>query len=180
MADISTAQNAIDRKLHAVVLKSDPERLHTAIALAKSIEEDQVRAFQYEDNDGPKYVKASGIVRHVYFAREIGLLDGSLGITRPKSDIRALENFQSWLGDKVLSYLDSYGASLTEMSSATEVLFSSHPSRLPTLANMHQQLNTQMKIANMSVSLKILALLRPGAIRLLTRRLIVIPGTLEE
>jgi hypothetical protein len=180
MPAVSTAINAIDRKLHRVVLNSDPDQFKTFAALSRQIASDKSTEFSYQRFGKTEYSGAEAIEAYVSFAREVGLLDGELQAARPKKEIRALENFQSWLGDLIMQYLDAENASVEQIQRAMIDLVTGSPSRLPTQENIRAKLDGPPSPRNFKFALKITALLRGGVLSLASRRLVLKDGIVED
>jgi len=179
MAAINTTPNAIDRKLHRVVLETDPDQFKSFIALARQIATSKPQEFSYQRLGEVQYAGAGAIVTYVSFAHDIGLLDNDLKLTRPKREIRALENFQPWLGDLTLQYLEANNASLKQIEQAIQDLSQGSPCRLSTQENIIVKLDNPPSLRNFRFSLKILALLRSNAIGLASRRVVLMDGIVE-
>lgn len=180
MPAVSTAINAIDRKLHRVVLDSDPNQFESFAALSRQIASDKSTEFSYQRFGKTEYSGAEAIEAYVSFARELGLLDGNLETARPKKEIRALENFQSWLGDLTMQYLDAKNASVQQIQQAITELVHASPSRLPTQENIRAKLNGPPSPRNFKFALKITALLRSEVVSLASRRLVLMSGIVED
>lgn len=179
MAAISTAVNEIDRKLHRIVLDTDRE-LTTMMALARSLEEEKYDEFSYTRDEKTEYSSANTIHTYVSYARTIGLLNGNLEPTQPKSDVRSLENFQQWLSDTVVQFLSENNSSLPQIRDAMLAALGKIPRILPTLESVHARLTNPPPPLVFRFSLKIVTLLRPNALQLRSRRVILIAGILEE
>lgn len=175
MAAIKTNKNEIDRKLHRIILDSDPEKFNNMMVLANSIERKHYAEFSYIRADETEYASSSTIQKYISYARHIGLLDGNLKATQLKKDIRSLENFQAWLSDTVFQYLNDNHCSIPEIKKVVQNLLHTTPAILPTQENIHSKLKNPPTINIFLPSLKIVSLLRPNAIRLRTRRVILIP-----
>jgi hypothetical protein len=176
---VSTTPNAIDRKLHRVVLDADPEQFKSFAALARQISMNKPQEFSYQRFGKTEYAGADAIEAYVSFAHDIGLLDGDLKPARQKKEIRALENFQQWLGDLTLQYLESKNASLKQIEEIMENLMHSSPCRLSTQENIRAQIQNPPSSRNFRLCLKVVALLRSDAIRLASRRLVLVDGIVE-
>jgi hypothetical protein len=180
MPAVSTAVNAIDRKLHRVVLDSDPDQFKTFAALSRHMTSAKPTEFSYQRFGKTEYSGAESIEGYVSFARDIGLLDGNLQPARPKKEIRGLESFQIWLGDLTMQYLDAKNASVTQIEQAMVDLMQGTPSRLPTQENIRSKLDSPPSPRNFRFALKITALLRSGVVSLASRRLVLIDGIVED
>lgn len=180
MPAVSTVVNAIDRKLHRVVLESDPNQFKTFAALSRQIAVNKSAEFSYQRFGRTEHSGADAIEAYVSFAREVGLLDGNLELARPKKEIRALENFQSWLGDLTMQYLDAHNASVEQIRDAITELVHAAPSRLPTQENIRSKLAGAPSPRNFRFALKITALLRSGVVSLASRRLVLMDGTVGD
>ncbi len=128
MAAISTSPNAMDRKLHRVVLEADPNEFKTFVALARHIAKAKPLEFSYQRLGKTEYAGAEAIEQYISFSRDIGLVDGNIEITRPKKDVRSLESFQQWLGDLTLQYLEKKNASLKHIEQSVMDLLQGSPS----------------------------------------------------
>src|SRR6266853_3841236 len=118
MAAISTTPNAIDRKLHRIVLDTNPDEFKSFVALGRQIAKSKPAEFSYQRFGKVEYAGAAAIESYVSFARDVGLVDGDLRVTRPKKEIRTLENFQQWLSDLTMQYLEGKNASLKQIEQA--------------------------------------------------------------
>jgi hypothetical protein len=179
MTAISSMPNAIDRKLHRIVLESDPQEFKSFASLARHISQSKVVEFSYQRFRKLEYAGAPSIESYVSFARDIGLLDGDIRITRLKKEIRTLENFQQWLGDLTVQYLEANNASLKLIEKALVGLSQQSPSRLPTQENVRNSLDNPPSTRNFRLALRIVALLRSNVISLASRRLILMDGIVE-
>lgn len=92
------------------------------------------------------------------FARDVGLVDGDLRMTRPKKEIRTLENVQQWLGDLTMQYLERKSASLKQIEQAILDLSQNSPSRLPTQENIRAKLENPPTPRNFRLALRIVEL----------------------
>ena len=180
MTAISSAPNAIDRKLHRIVLDANPDEFRSFAALARHVAQSKPVEFSYHRFAKLEYAGADAIESYVSFARDIGLLDGDLEIVRPKKEIRTLENFQHWLGDLTVQYLDAKNASLKQIERAILELSQSLPFRLPTQDNIRAKLETPASTRNFRLALRIVALLRSNVISLASRRLVLMDGVVES
>jgi hypothetical protein len=180
MPAVSTVINAIDRKLHRVILDSDPNQFKTFAALSRQIASNKSAEFSYQRFEKTEYSGAESIEAYVSFAREVGLLDGDLQTVRLKKEIRTLENFQSWLSDLTMQYLDANNASVQQIQQAIIELVQASPSRLPTQENIRAKLNDPPSPRNFRFALKITALLRSGVVSLASRRLVLMGGIVED
>ncbi len=151
MAVISTTPNAIDRKLHRVVLDADPDEFKSFAALARHIAQNKAGEFSYLRFGQLVYAGAEAIETYVSFAHDIGLLDGDLRTTRPKKEIRALENFQQWLSDLTMQYLKARAASLKQIELAIRDLTQNSPCRLPTQENIRTKLEESAFAAKLQI-----------------------------
>jgi hypothetical protein len=177
---ISTSPREIDRKLHRVVREADSSLYSTAIALGRAIETANLPEFAYQRGRDTVYANADTISTYVLYARDIRLLDGDLNATRGKGDIRSLDNFQQWLSDAVVRYLRDNNASLEQIQAAVASLLSSTPHQLPTLDNLYKILRSPPPRHSLRMSLKVLSLLRPRALKLQSRRLVIIPSIVSS
>jgi len=180
MPVVTTGPTEIDRKLHRVVLQCDPEQFNSLIALARSISYAQYPEFSYQRSDQTEYTSAETIRSYVAFARQIGLLDNDLGSTRNKSDIRALERFQQWLGDRVSQYLIDVGCPPATTGGVVQRLLTSNPSLLPSQENVRTLLKNPPSQFDFRLCLKVVARLRPSVLKLVSRRVILMPGVFKE
>ena len=182
MTAISTTPNAIDRKLHRIVLDSNPDEFKTFVDLARYIANSKPSPteFSYQRFGKHEYAGADAIEGYVSFARDVGLLDGDLRASRPKKELRTLDNFQQWLGDLTIQYLEAKNASLKQIEQAILELMQQSPRLLPTQDNIRAKLNNPPSSRNFKFALKILALLRPKAISLVSRRVVLIQGVIED
>jgi len=180
MPIIPTAPNEIDRKLHRIALDTDPKRFTNMIAFARELESKKCIEFSYARSDKTEYSNAFTIQYYISYARQIGLIDGDLSLTRPKKDIINLENFQAWLSDIVFQYLNNNNSSVNEISEAIVDLFKLSPYKLSTQSNIHSQLKNPIPLHIFKISLKIVSRLRPKALFVRSRRMVLIPGLLEE
>lgn len=176
----NTTPSAIDRKLHRVVLEADPDQFKSFAALARQIAAGEPQEFSYQRFGKVEHAGADAIVTYVSFAHDIGLLDSDLRVTRPRKEIRALENFQPWLGDLTLQYLEAKNASLKHIEQAMQDLSQGSPCRLSTQENIRAKLDSPPSLHNFRLSLKILALLRSDAIGLVSRRVVLMDGIVES
>lgn len=180
MAPISTAPNEIDRKLHRILLDSNPKKFTTMMALGRSIAVKKYVEFSYLRGDETEFATPSTIQNYVGYARDIGLLDGNLASSRKKEDIRALENFQQWLSDTVSRFLSNTHCSIEHIRETGQRLLRATPCELPTQENVHADLENPPPLHTFRASLKILSLLRPGAIQVRSRRIVLIPGLVKD
>jgi hypothetical protein len=174
----STAPTEIDRKLHRIVAEADPDKLTTAVAIGRVLAKEHAAEFTYQRNGKTEHAGADTIAQYVRFAKEIGLLNGDLAPTRAKSEVRSLDNFQRWLSDLVIRYLNEQNASLDQLDRVTRQLLNQSPRQLPTIDNIHSQLQNPPSKIDLRLALKIVALLRPRALRLVSRRLVMMPDVL--
>jgi hypothetical protein len=179
MAPIPTGPTEIDRKLHRVVLEANPGQFTNLIALARSIEQSRFPEFSYRRSDKTEYTNADTIASYVAFAREIGLLDENLGPTRPKGDVRALASFQQWLSDRVAQYLSDRGSSPGQIGNAVRRLLNANPAELPSQENIRARLSNPPSPTDFRVCLKIMALLRPKVLEVVSRRVVLVPGVFK-
>jgi hypothetical protein len=97
MAAISTAPNAIDRKLHRITLETNPEVFKTFVSLARDIASKKPEEFSYQRFGKIEYAGADAIESYVSFAQDVGLIDGDLRIARPyPSEQRMLTVRGAW------------------------------------------------------------------------------------
>ena len=178
MAARATPRYEIDRKLQTICLEADPSQFRSAMALARQVERLSDQAFSYQRLGATLHANALTIAAYVLYSRDIGLLDPNFAPTRVKTDFRTITNFQHWLNDTAIRYLSTNGASISQIASAIDTLLSRRPAQLPTIGNLHSQLNMGISIRNLRLSLRVLALLRPRAIRLVSRRLILLPSVI--
>jgi hypothetical protein len=179
MPAISTAPNAIDRKLHRVVLESDSAQFSSFAALGRHIAQAKSTEFSYLRFGKLEFAGAEAIENYVGFARDVGLVDGDLNPSRPKREIRSLENFQHWLGDLTMQYLEVKNASMAQIEQAAIDLSQGKPSRLSTQENIRGKLESPPSLRNFRFSLKIIALLRSNIMSVASRRLVLIDGIVE-
>jgi len=180
MAATPTTVNEIDRKLHRIVLETDPRTLTTMMALARSVEQEQYEEFSYTRDEKTEYSSANTIHNYISYARTIGLLNGDLESNQAKSDVRSLENFQQWLSDTVVQFLNDNNSSIPKIKDAMQALLGGMPRILPTLENIHTQLTAPPPPPIFKQSLKIITLLRPNLLQVRTRRVVLIAAILEE
>ncbi len=180
MAAIPTAVNEIDRKLHRIVLDTDPRTLTTMMALARSVEQEQYDEFSYTRDEKTEYSGANTIHTYVSYARTIGLLNGDLEPNQPKPDVRSLDNFQQWLSNTVVQFLSENNSSIPQIQDAMLAALGKIPRILPTLENIHARLTAPPPPPVFRLSLKIVTLLRPNALQVRSRRVVLIAGILEE
>jgi hypothetical protein len=180
MAAIASTPNAIDRKLHRIVLDSNPDEFKSFAALARYIARSKPAEFSYQRLGKPEYAGADAIESYVSVSRDIGLLDGDLRTNRPKKEIRTLENFQQWLSDLTMQYLEAKNASLKQIEQAILGLSQNSPCRLPTQENIRTQLQNPPSSRNFRLALKIVALLRSNVISVTSRRLVLMDGIIED
>lgn len=180
MAAIGTAPTAIDRKLHRVVLDSEPTQFNTLMAIAREVAANRYPEFSYVRNGETEYSGQGAIQGYVSYAHDLGLLDSDLAIARPKKDVRSLENFQQWLSDATLRYLTDTNASMEQIEQAIVELFRSQPFRIPTQTNIREKLNNPPSLRNFRFSLKIITLLRPGAIEIKSHRIVLMDKVVEN
>lgn len=182
---ISTTPTEIDRKLHRIVAEADPDKHATAVSIARSLVSQRAPAFSYQRNGRTEHAGENTIAQYVVFAKKIGMLDGDLSPTRTKSEVRSLDNFQSWLSDLAIQFLDQNSASLDDIERITRQLLDQSPRRLPTIDNIHAAIQNPpgksgahpnvLGKEDLRLSLKVVALLRPKALRLVSRRLVIVP-----
>lgn len=168
-----TGSREIDRKLYRIVREADSSLHPTAIALGRALEKAEAAEFAYQRGRKTEYATANTVAEYVLYARDIGLLNGDLDVTRQKADVRSLENFQQWLGDIVIRYLRDNNASIDQLQSAVDSLLSSTPRELPTVDNVYKTLKSPPPKHTFRLSLKVISFLRPKALRLRSRRLII-------
>jgi hypothetical protein len=166
-------RRSIDQKLHRIVEASNSQKYPTAMALGRFLKDEKTSEFSYERGGRTEFSASPTIARYAIYARDIALLDGSFECTRTKTDVRSLTNFQQWLGDSVLNYLAENKASVTEIEKAIVTLFTSTPASLPTLANIRLATGTPLSLGDLRLSLRAVALLKPTALSVTSRRLIV-------
>jgi len=176
MAAIATGPTEVDRKLHLVVLEASPGRFTSLIGLARSIEQSKLAEFSYRRSDRTEFANAETIRVYVAFAREIGILDENLGPTRPKAQVRSLDNFQAWLSDLVGRYLDDHGSSQQQIADAVRHLLSASPAELPSQEKVRVSLSSPLPPLDFRMCLRIMALLRPHFVGLVSRRVVLVPG----
>jgi hypothetical protein len=180
MPAVPTGPTEIDRKLHLIVLQSSPGQFRNLIALARSIGEGQYEEFSYQRADKTEYSNAGTIRSYVAFARQIGLLGDNLGPMRNKSDITDLESFQQWLSDRVAQYLIDVGCPPAAISETIVGLLASTPPLLPSQENVRARLRNPPSEFDFRLCLKIVARFRPSVLKLVSRRVILMPGVLKE
>lgn len=179
MAPIHTPITSVDRKLHRVVLSSDPDYFKNAISLAREIAGRQLNEFSYQRENKLKYATPLSITKFVAYAREIGLLDENLACTQLKDDVRSVENFQWWLRNQVMNYLETNIASLDHIKTATLSLLSDVPYTLPTPVKIHEVLKTSMSISSFRLSLNVISALSPRALLFSSRKLVIHPEIIK-
>lgn len=180
MPAIPTVQNAIDRKLHTIVMEADPQEFPSFIGLARHIEAKPDRAFSYPTQEGIRYARAVTIATYVTFAQKLDLLDADLAPTKPKKEVRSRESFQTWLGQKAVKYLETNNASLQELYRATErLLLQTPPRELPTIVNLRRELATTMTRDDLRWTLKAVSLVRPSAFIIRSRQLYIHPESIR-
>lgn len=179
MATTSASNRNIDRKLHRIVETADSQKYATATAIGRFLKDAKAQEFSYERGGKTEHAAPTTIARYAIYARDIGLLDASFDCTRPKSEIRSLINFQQWLADSILNYLAQNGASVSDIEKATVALLGKMPASLPTLPNVRQTTGTTLSLADLRLSLRALALLKPKVLSMTSRRLVVTPTTIR-
>lgn len=180
MATISTAPNEVDRKLHRIVLDSNPAQLTNMAALARFIEEEKHIEFSYSRAGKTEFSSANTIKTYVSYARAIGLLDGDLAPTQLKKDIRSLENFQQWLSNAVVQYLTDNNSAIPQIATVIQASLQNVPYTLPTPQNVYEWLKSPPPAPTFKLSLKIISLLRSSTLQVRSRRVILIPGAIED
>ncbi len=153
---------------------------HANRALARYIAKSKPAEFSYQRFGKLEYAGSDAIETYVSFARDVGLVDGDLRITRPRKEIRTLENFQQWLSDLTMQYLEGKNASLKQIEQAILDLSHNSPSRLPTQENIRAKLDNPPTPRNFRLALRIVALLRSNVISLASRRLVLMDGIIES
>jgi hypothetical protein len=179
MSPIHTPITSVDRKLHRVVLISEPDYFKNAISLAREIAGRQLTEFSYQRENKLKYATASSITRFVTYAREVGLLDENLACTQPKDDVRSVDNFQWWLRNQVMNYLEAHHACLDHIKSATLVLLTDIPYSLPTPVRVHDALETSIPLSSFRLSLNVISSLSPKALLFSSRKLVIHPEIIK-
>jgi hypothetical protein len=179
MTSIHTPATSIDRKLHRVVLNSDPEYFKTAISLARTIADQNLAEFSYQRENKIRYATPMSISKFISYSREVGLLDENLASAQLKTDIRALDNFQSWLKNQVMIYLETNNASLENIKTSTLSLFTDTPYTLPTPVKVHEALKTSISLSSFRMSLKIISALSPKALKFSSRKLVIHPEIIK-
>jgi hypothetical protein len=179
MAAPKNAPQEIDRKLHRIVLESDPTRYPTASALGRALNEAKKAEFSYQRGGKTNYSAYGSIARYVLYGKEVGLLDGDLKSTIPKANISSLVSFQAWLTDSVMNYLKGKGASIDEIEDTLASMLAKPPFELPTFENLYSHLKAAPSRDYLRLSLRVLALLRPAIITLKSYRLIALPALIR-
>jgi len=179
MAAIRTARNAIDRKLHRIVMEADRVKFSNFIVLARHIAGNRYEAFSYPTEKGIRYAQPSTIATYVSFAQRLGLLDPDLAPARPKRDVRSRDGFHAWLGAKAMNYLEENNASLDGIYLATLGLFGKTPHELPTIENLRRELGTTIDADDLRKTLKVISLLRPQAFKIKMRQLYIHPSAIK-
>jgi len=172
---VVTARNEIDRKLHRIVLESNPNEFVNNISLASFLEDQKLMEFSYSREGKIQYANADTIGYYVSYARTIGLLDDRLGSAKPKMDIRGLENFRQWLSDLVVQYLTEKNCSIEQIRSTVLSLLQSTPSKIPTPKNVNERIPNSPDLLFFKLSLKVISRLRPDVIKVQSRRVILLP-----
>ena|SRR6266853_2857647 len=180
MAAISGAQNEIDRKLHRIILDADPGEFKNMLSFARYIQRQKYTEFSYSRAGRTEYSGAGTIQHYISYGVALGLMDGDLTPTKPKKDVRSLESFQAWLSDTVFQYLDDKGCGIDQIADKMQILFQSAPYRLPTPSKIRSLFNNPPSPIVFRLSLRVMSLLRPKAIQVKSRGVILIPGTVEE
>lgn len=176
---MATRPNEVDRKLHRIVLESNPTEFASMITLAHHIEDLKLIEFSYSRGGKTQYSNAYTIRQYISFAQTIGLLDNDLETARTKKDIRSLENFQQWLSDVAVQFAIDRNCSIDQIRGAVQTLLQSSPSRLPTLENVRSRLTDPPDLDTFKLSAKIISLLRPNTFQIRARRVLLAPGIVE-
>ena len=179
MAATNTPYNGIDRKLHVIALSIDPSAYSTKLELARAIEKAKSDEFSRQTVEGTRYVKAGTIVEYITFAESIGVLATDRYCARPKQEIRGLGNFQEWLAELVLDYLNGNKASQANIAEAIFRMFERQPRDLPTIENLHKELKTPLTVKHLRFCLRILGWLRPSVVAVQSRRLYFSPDVIN-
>lgn len=182
MPAIPTKINEVDRKLQSVVLTAARGKNVTASDLAEKLYEKQLESFSFFEHGTKKYKSQRSIVYYVGFARIVGLLDENFYLEKDVKLIRSLENFQDWLSDVILQYMNQKNSSLTNLSLAVQELFSQpQPYVSPYLNNVFGKIKRpKPSYRNFCVCLKIISLLRPDTLQIRSRRMLLMPDVLAE
>jgi hypothetical protein len=179
MAAIPTAPTEIDRKLHRVILSTNSTLFTDMTALARSIEEGHHAEFSYSRAGRTEFSSAQTITKYVSYAKTVGLLDGNLAATKLKKDVRSLEEFQQWVSDIVVQYLIDNQCAIDQIRDAAVALLQEFPSKLPTPANVLRRLQSPLRFEVFRLSLRVVSQLRPDALEVRSRRIILIPKSVE-
>ena len=180
MPAVPTGVSEIDRKLHRVIMESNPTEFTNMMGLARSMAKVKHREFSYTRARKTKYSSADTIQSYISYARTVGLLDGNLSPTRPKGDVRTLENFQQWLSDTVVQYLADNNSAITRVEDEIRGMLQGVTIELPTQDNVYSRLQNPPPRQVFQMSLRIISRLRPIALRVRSRRIILIPGLIED
>ena len=180
MTLVATSPNEIDRKLHRIILDANPSEFTNMMALARSIAREKCVEFSYVRTGKTEHSGATTIQHYISYASEVKLLDGDFSPTKPKKDVRSLESFQQWLSDTVYQYLTDHACAVEQIADKTQFLLQAAPHKLPTPDKIRALIKSAPSAMVFRFSLKIVSILRPKAFQLKTRRIILIPGTLEE
>lgn len=179
MAPVQTPITSSDRKIHRVVLISDPNYFKNGISLAREIASRQLNEFSYQRDNKIRYATPLSITKFISYSREIGILDEDLRCTESKDDIKHMDNFQSWLKNQVMVFLETNNASLENIKAATLSLFSDTPYTLPTPVKVHEALKTSISLSSFRMSLKIISALSPKALKFSSRKLVILPDIIK-
>lgn len=131
--------------------------------------------FSYTTAEGTRFTRVETVAQYAALAKTIGILDENLDCVRAKGDIKSLENFQEWLGELTMSFLEQEGAAPSEVARVTGELISASPSELPILQNIRPKLQTKLSIQRLRHCLGIIALLRSKLLVVGSRRLYLSP-----
>jgi hypothetical protein len=151
----------------------------TVAALARQLAQNKLDEFSYTRSEKIEYSSAGAISSYISFARDIRLLDGDLQIARQKKEVRALDNFQGWLADLTLQYLDRNNASLLQLGDLVHELCQRQPHVLPTQEKLRSLISEPPSARSFRFSLKILSLLRSNTIVVASRRVVLLNGIME-
>lgn len=174
MAIVDTAENELDRKLHRIVLQAAGGTYASLLDLARSLHELDCVDFSYTRNNEVRYAGISTIKKYASFARALNLLDDHLKPAQEPGVYTSLANFQNWLGNKVMQYLNDNSCSIAKIKDAIRsLLHSPDKSTLPTPDHLLEQLGSPISRELFQYSLRILSIFRSGLLELRSRRLVL-------
>jgi hypothetical protein len=148
--------------------------------LSRFVQDQEYIEFSYSRAGETQFAGAGTIYRYVSYAKAIGLLDDTLASGKSKRDIRAFGDFQEWLSDLVVQHLNDNNCSVERIREAARALLTAKfPAQLPTPINVRTFLKNPLPPEVFRISLQLVSLLRPNALQVKSRQVILIPKSVE-